>query len=63
MAGCHHIVNRGVEQRDIFWNLQIMKSTLRSMEALKIGYSQQQVATVLGLSQSAVCLIVKKREQ
>ena len=32
------------------------------MEALKIGYSQQQVATVLGLSQPAVSLIVKKGE-
>ena len=33
------------------------------MEALKTGYSQQQVATVLGLSQPAVSLIVKKGEQ
>ena len=30
------------------------------MEALKIGYSQQQIAALLGLSQPAVSLIVKK---
>ena len=33
------------------------------MEALKTGYSQQQIATVLGLSQPAVSLIVKKGKE
>jgi len=33
---------------------------LKVKEAVKMGYSQQQIATVLGISQPAVSLIVKK---
>ena len=33
---------------------------LKVKKAVKIGYSQQQIATVLGISQPAVSLIVKK---
>jgi len=33
---------------------------LKVKEAVKMGYSQQQIATVLGISQPAVSLIIKK---
>jgi len=46
-------------------NLFMQSSTkrerdLKVKEAVKMGYSQQQIATVLGISQPAVSLIVKK---
>ena len=40
--------------------IQLSLSRPNEIEIVKMGYSQQQIATVLGISQPAISLIVKK---
>ena len=56
IPGYYHIINRGVEQRDVF----IDKDDFLTFS---LGYSQQMIAEVIGISQQAVAKIVKRERE
>jgi predicted DNA-binding protein (UPF0251 family) len=55
ISSYYHIINRGVEQRDVF----IDKDDFLTFS---LGYSQQMIAEVIGISQQAVANIVKREK-
>ena len=56
ISSYYHIINRGVEQRDVF----IDKDDFLTFS---LGYSQQMIAEVIGISQQAVAKIVKRERE
>jgi DNA-directed RNA polymerase specialized sigma subunit len=71
IAGYYNVINRGIEQRVIFEEKEdyekfenitdIKERNKKIVKAYKKGYSQHMIAKVLGVSQSAVSGVIRRR--